>query len=330
MRRRRLVLFIAATAATCPFVARSQQLTTGRIPRIGILGVASPADGFRGVHAFKAGLQEHGHVEGKTYVIEHRWAHGQYELLDSLAAELVRLPVDIIYVSTTAATLAAKRATATIPIVFANVGAPVELGLAASMARPGGNSTGLTYFVSAEIVGKQMQLLKEARPQTSVVALLWNPANTTTLRSLREAQAAAGSLKLDVHVFEVRGPGDLEASFAAMTAAGVDALLVLPDPVLSEHRTVLGMLALKARLPSIFGSREDLADGCLMAYGVNRLDLIRRAAGYVDKILKGAKPGDLPVEQPTKYELIVNLNTGKALGIAIPDSILARADEVIE
>ena len=328
MRRRDFITLLSGAAAW-PLAVRAQQ-PAGKVARIGILGVASPSDGARSNNAFEAGLRDLGYVEGKTHVIEYRSANGRYERLDALAAELVRLPVDVIFAPASAAAVAAKKATATIPIVFATVGTPVEVGLAVSLARPGGNSTGLTYFVSPEIVGKQLDVLREIRSQVSRVAILWNPSNRTSQPVLAEAKNAARSLGMQLRIFEARGPDDFESAFRTMVEERTDGLLVLPDPMLSEHRAALGKLALNSGLLTMFGSREDLTVGGLMAYGANRLDLIRRAAGYVDKILKGAKPSELPIEQPTKFEFIINLKTANALGLTISPSLLARADEVIE
>ncbi len=328
MRRRKFIGLLGGTAIW-PLVARAQQ-PAGKVARIGWLGVAPASDGARAVKAFEEGLRDLGYVEGKSLDIEFRFADGWYERLDALAAELVRLPVDVMFAPTTAAALAARNATATIPIVFATVSGPVELGLVVRLARPGGNTTGLTYYVSPEIVGKQLGLLQEIRSQVSRVAILWNPGNPGIPRVLAEAKNAAGLLGMELRIIEARGPDDFEGAFRTMAGERTDGLLVLPDAMLSEHRAALGNLALKSGLPTMFGSREDLAVGGLLAYGATRLDLIRRAAGYVDKILKGAKPADLAVEQPNKFELVINLKTAKALGLTIPESLLARADEVIE
>ena len=329
MKRREFISFVGVALAAWPLRASAQQ-PTGKVTRIGYLGVASASEGARGAKALETGLRELGYLEGKSLVIEYRWANGRHELLDVLATELVRVSMDIIVAPTTAAALAARNATATIPIVFAIVSAPVELGLVDSLARPGGNITGLTYYVSPEIVGKQLQLLQQIGSQISRVALLWVPSNQGQPPPLAEARKAAGLLGMQLRAIEVRGPDDFEGAFRTMLEERTDALLVLPDPRLTEHRMALGNLALKSGLPTMFGSREDLAVGCLMAYGAGRFDLIRRAAGYVDKILKGTKPSDLPVQQPTKFELVVNLASAKALGITIPPSLLAQADEVIE
>jgi len=329
MHRREFIGLLAGVAALRPLKARAQQ-PAGKVTRIGYLGVASASEGARGAKAFETGLRNLGYLDGKSLVIEYRWANGRHEQLDVLATELVRMPVDVIVAPTTAAAVAARNATATIPIVFATVSAPVELGLVDSFARPGGNITGLTYYVSPEIVGKQLQLLQQIGSQISRVALLWVPSNQGQPPLLAEAKKAAGLLGMQLRAIEVRGPDDFEGAFRTMLEERTDALLVLPDPRLGEHRIALGNLALKSGLPTMFGSREDLAVGCLMAYGAGRFDLIRRAAGYVDKILKGTRPSDLPVQQPTKFELVVNLASAKALGITIPPSLLAQADEVIE
>ena len=327
MKRRAFLAGIGAAMAW-PIAIWAQQ-PAGKVPRIGYLGVASAADGARGAEAFETGLRELGHVPGKSVLIDYRWANGRYEKLDVLAKELVRIPMDVIFAPTTAAAVAARKSTATIPIVFSNAYAPVESGLVASLAHPGGNVTGLSYYVSYEIVGKQLQLLREIRPGLSLVAVLWNPDNPAMQRTF-EVTKAAELLGMKLKILEVRGPDDLEGAFRAMAVENAGAILVLPDPMLSENRTALGALALKNELPVMSGSREDISHGILLAYGANRLDLTRRAAGYVDKILKGAKPADLPIEQPTKFDLVVNLATAKTLGHSIPEAFLVRADEVIE
>ncbi|WP_168212831.1 MULTISPECIES: ABC transporter substrate-binding protein [unclassified Bradyrhizobium] len=329
MHRREFIGLLAGAAALRPLKARAQQ-PAGKVTRIGYLGVASVSEGARGAKAFETGLRDLGHLDGKSLVIEYRWANGRHEQLDVLATELVRLPVDVIVAPTTAAAIAARNATATIPIVFATVSAPVELGLVDSLARPGGNITGLAYYISPEIVGKQLQLLQQTGAQISRVAVLSVPFNMGHPPLLAEAKQVAGSLGVQLRIIEVRGPDDFEGAFRTMVEERTAALLVLPDPRLGEHRMALGNLALKSGLPTMFGSREDLAVGCLMAYGAVRFDLIRRAATYVDKIIKGAKPSDLPVEQPTKFELVINLRTAKALGLELPTSLLLSADEVIE
>jgi len=327
MRRRAFITLVGAAAAW-PVVARAQQ-PAGKVPRVGYLGVASASDGRRGVEAFETGLRELGHVPGKSLVIDYRWASGRYEQLEGLAWELARIPVDVIFAPTTAASLAAQKVTATIPIVFSTAYAPVETGLVASLARPGGNITGLSYYVSFEILGKQLELLREIRPGLSQVAVLWNP-NNPAMQRISEVKKAAESLGIHLRIIEARGPDDFDGAFLTMARESADAILVLPDPMLSENRAALGALALKNRLPMMTGSREDISPGVLMAYGANRSDLTRRAASYVEKILKGAKPADLPIEQPTKFDLVVNLATARAISLPIPEAFLVRADEVIE
>jgi putative ABC transport system substrate-binding protein len=326
--KRREFLGVVGGAAAWPMAARAQQ-PKSKAAHIGYLGAASASGGAPGVKALETGFRDLGYVEGKSYVIEYRWANGKREQLVEFGNEFARMPVDVIIAPTTGAALAAKKATATIPIVFATVAAPVELGLVDSLARPGGNVTGLVYFVSPLIIGKQLQLLKEIRAQVSRVAVLWKPSEASS-PLVTQAKKAAGLLGMQLRVIEARGPDDFEDAFRTMTEEHTDALLVLPDPILSEHRAALGRLALEIRLPMMVGSREDLAVGCLMAYGASRADLIRRAAGYVDKILKGSKAADLPVEQPTKFELLINLATARALDLSLPSTLLAGADEVIE
>jgi putative tryptophan/tyrosine transport system substrate-binding protein len=328
MRRRDFVTVLGGAVTAWPLIAFAQQ-AAGRVGRIGYLGAASAADG-RGGEALENGLRELGHVPGRSVLIEYRWASGKLEQLDVLAGELVRLPVDVLVAPTTSAALAAKRVTSTVPIVFATVATPVELGLVNSLARPGGNVTGLSYYISPEIVGKQLQLLQSISPRISRVAILWVPGNAGLPPMLEEATRAAEQLGLQLRLIETQGPADFEAAFRSMVEQRADALLVLPDARLSEHRIALGMLALEKGLPAMFGSREDMAAGCLMAYGPGRLDLIRRSAGYVDKILKGARPADLPVEQPTKFELLINLKSAKALGVEVPTALLLSAEELIE
>jgi len=328
MNRRDLIAALGSAAVAWPLAARAQQ-PRAKVTRIGYLGLASASDGVRGADAFETGLRDLGYTPGKSLFIEYRWASGRYEQLDALATELVRVPVDVIFAPTTAAAIAAKNASATIPIVFSNAYAPIEVGLVGSFARPGGNVTGLTYYVSYEIFGKQLELLREVVPGLSKVAVLWNPSNPASQRTF-EVKKAADLLAIQLRIIEAREPADLEGAFRIMAGERTDALLVLPDPMLSENRAALGALALKNRLPTMSGSREDISVGVLMAYGANRLDLTRRAAGYVDKILRGTKPADLPIEQPTKFELVVNLATAKGIGLTMPEAFLLRADEVIE
>jgi putative tryptophan/tyrosine transport system substrate-binding protein len=300
------------------------------VPRIGVLGPRSHADGARYVDAFRRGLRELGWIEGKNVVIEYRWADGRAERLPDLAAELVRLKVDVIFAGATSVTLAVRSATDTIPIVMATGGDPVELRLVASLARPGGNVTGLAYSVGSDTFGKQLELLKEVVPKVRRVAVLYNPTNPAQALAMKEVTARARSLGLQLQLLEARGPNEFDGAFSAMAKERVGALLVVADAFFGFHRERLRDLAAKNRLPAIYGLREHTEAGGLMSYSVDILDSFGRAASYVDKILKGAKPADLPVEQPTKFELVINIKTAKALGLTITPSLLVRADRTIE
>jgi putative ABC transport system substrate-binding protein len=269
-------------------------------------------------------------MEGENLVIERRWAEGRVERFPSLAAELVRLKVEVIVAGPTPPAVAAKNATGTIPIVMWGVGDPVGQGLVASLARPGGNVTGLSFSVGWETFGKGLELLKETVPKVRRVAVLSNPANASHALAIENVKVAARSLGVQLQLLEARGPEEFEGAFAAMAKERVAALLVPTDPVFFLHRARLAELAAKNRLPSVHSLREYVEAGGLMSYGPSLLDLLRRAATFVDKILKGAKPADLPVEQPTKFELVINLKTAKALGLTIPQSLLLRTDQVIE
>jgi len=280
--------------------------------------------------AFRQGLRELGWVEGQNIAIEYRFAEGRFDRLPDLAAELVRLKVDIIVAQPTPAAVAAKNATKTIPIVMISVGDPVGLGLIASLARPGGNVTGSSYSVGPEIAGKLLELLKETVPKVRRVAILWNPANPAQPLFIRELNVAAPSLGVQLQLLEARGPNEFEGAFAAMAKERAGALLVMADGMFLLHRTRLADLAARSRLPAAYGVRDHVDAGGLMSYGSSTRDLFRRSATFVDKILKGAKPADLPVEQPTKFELVINAKTAKALGLTIPPSLLQRADEVIQ
>jgi putative ABC transport system substrate-binding protein len=273
-------------------------------------------------------LRELGYVEGGSIVIEYRFAEGKLERLSDLAAELVRLKVDVLVAAGgTPAASAAKRATTMIPIVMTNIGDPVAVGLVASLARPGWNVTGLS-LLGPDTAGKRLELLKEVVPALSRVAVLWNPANPSHALHLKETLAAARALGVQVQSLEARGPEDFETAFKAARGAG--GILALGDPVYRLHRAAIIDLARRNRLPAIYEFRQYVAAGGLMSYGASLNDLYRRAAYYVDRILKGAKPADLPVEQPTKFELVVNMKTAKALGLTIPHSVLIRADQVIQ
>jgi putative ABC transport system substrate-binding protein len=268
-------------------------------------------------------------VEGRNIAIEYRWAEGKVERLPAFAVELLGLKVDVIVAVSTPDALAARKATRTIPIVFVTAGDPVDSGLVAGIARPGGNVTGLS-LLAPEIVARQLQTLKEAVPKASRVAVLSNSANPNTPLLVKETEAAARSLGVRLQLLGVRGDDAFDSAFSAVTKERPDALFVLFDPLLFLHRTRIVEFANKNRLPAMYAHREFAEVGGLMAYGADLRDNYRRAAIYVDKILKGAKPADLPVEQPTKFELVINLKTAKALGLTIPQSLLQRADEVIQ
>ncbi len=320
----RFALFFAAAILAVPLGADAQP--TGKVFRIGVLALSfahSPS-----YEAFLKGLRDLGDVEGRNLVIELREAGGRLERLPQVAAELVGLQVDVIFAPSTPIVLAAQQATTKIPVVFASAGDPVGSGLVASIARPGGNVTGLSLF-APEIVAKQLQLLKEAVPKASRVAVLSNPALPYTALMVKETEAAARSLGVRVQLLGVREAAALDGAFSAATQERAGALFVLFDPLLFAHRTRIVEFANKNRLPAMAPHREYAEVGGLMAYGADLRDNFRRAATYVHKILAGAKPADLPVEQPTKFELVINLKTAKALGLTIPQSVLIRTDEVI-
>jgi putative tryptophan/tyrosine transport system substrate-binding protein len=331
MRRREFITLLGGAAAW-PLGARAQQ--TDKVARIGLLiggSFESPeAQAFRDV--FVQGLRELGYMEGTNVVIESRGADGNIERLLGLATELSRLNVDVIVAGATPGARAAQQATTTIPIVGNAMGDPVQDGLVASLARPGGNITGTT-FLGPELVPKRLALLKEAMPGVSRVAVLWHPgafSDLTTKDMRTEVEAAAARLGVHLQFVEVRTSAEFESAFSAMAAGRAEALFQFPSTMLFAERRRLVELAAMHRLPAMFNTREFAELGGLIAYGVSISDLSRRSATYVDKILRGAKPSDLPVEQPTKFELFINLKTAKSLGIDIPASLLARADEVIE
>jgi putative tryptophan/tyrosine transport system substrate-binding protein len=322
-----LLVTLALCLCTAPFLSDAQ--SPGKVPRIGFLGHSSPAVASPLLEAFRQGLHEHGWMEGQNLVIEYRWAEGNFALLPQLAAELVRLKVDVIVTSGgTPAALAAKQATVTIPIVMAVSVDPVEMGLVAHLAHPGGNLTGLTLFVEG-FSGKRLELLKETVPEATRVAVLANPANPGNATQWRETQVATQALRLQLYRLEVHDPTELDTAFTVMLSERADALIVLDDPLFVTQRARLVALAATSRLPAIYGFREHAEAGGLMAYGANFPALFRRAATYVHKILKGATPADLPVEQPTKFELVINLKTAKDLGLTISPTLLFQADEVI-
>ncbi|MFQ5946033.1 MAG: ABC transporter substrate-binding protein [Anaerolineae bacterium] len=330
MKLRIAALIVALALGLLAVALPAEAEKAGKVYRIGNLAAASHSAAAANRDAFLQGLRERGWVEGENLIIESRYAEGKLERLPDLAAELVRLRVDVIHAVSTTATRAAMNATTTIPIVFSLVGNPVELGFVASLARPGGNVTGLTSVAGFEIFGKQLELLKDALPNASRVAVLYNPANLYIPVALRETEAAARSLGLQLQNREARGPDEFDSVFAAMTTERADALLVLPDAMFFHHRTRLADLAAKHRLPAMYGHTPHAKAGGLMVYAASMTDLFRRAAGYLDKILRGVNPAELPVERPRKFELIINLKTAKALGLTIPPSVLLRADKVIK
>ena len=312
-----------------PLAAKGQQ--AGRVYRIGYLSTPTRTSVEHALNAFLLKLRELGWVESQNLMIEYRWAEGNVERLPDLAAELVRLKVDIIVAPAGSAALAAKKATSAIPIVMMFPIDPVELGLVASLARPGGNVTGTTFAPGASISGKQLELLMEAVPHATRVAIFWNPADSSFAPQVEEVlEAAARSRHVRLQRVEARRPEEFDSAFASMAREHAQALLVGNSSTFLAHGAKLAELAVKWRLPTMSNFREMVEAGGLMAYGVNMTDFIGRAAVYVDKILRGANPADLPVEQPTRFELVINLKTAKALGIAVPQSLLLRADEVIQ
>jgi ABC-type uncharacterized transport system substrate-binding protein len=316
---------IAASSA-----ARAQ--APAKVPRIGLLGDTSPPVESRGSGdaAFRDGLRELGYVEERNVTLEYRYAEGKREALPGLAADLVRSRVDVIVALGPAAARAAKGATATIPVVFVGSGDPIAEGLVTSLARPGGNVTGLAIIAGVDIVGKRLELLKEVVPGVTLVAMLWNPTNPSHVATLKELPGFARSLKVEIKAMEARGPEDFEGAFASMRKSRVGGLLVLADGLYVLHTERLTSLSLEGRLPTVYGNRSFVKAGGLMAYQADFVPLFRRSATLVDKILKGAKPADIPVEQLTQVELTVNLKTAKALGLTMPPSLLLRANEIIQ
>jgi len=300
-----------------------------RLPRIGFLGNSTATLEANLIGPFRDGLRDLGYVEGQNILIEYQWAEGKYERLPALIAELIALKVDVIVTAGTPASLAVKKATTSVPLVMIAVGDPVGTGLVASLARPGGNATGVTS-ISPELEGKRLELLREVFPGVARIAVLWNPVSPFQVVAEKEVQAAAGVLRIPVLSLGVRAAEELDNAFAAILREQANALLVLADRLFLHNRERIMEFAAKNRLPGVHAYRELVEAGGLMSYGPSYADLHRRAATYVDKILKGARPSDLPVERPTKFELVVNLKAAKALGIDIPQSVLLRADEMIE
>jgi putative tryptophan/tyrosine transport system substrate-binding protein len=310
-----------------PLAAEAQQ--AGKVPRLGILWPYSSSVASPFAEAFRQGLRDAGYVEGQNIVVEERWAEGNFDRLPSLAADLARRKVDIIVAASTPAVQAAKQATRTIPIVMTLVSDPVESGIVASLGRPGGNVTGLS-LMHPELSGKRLALLKEVNPKISGVAVFWSSSTPAYPVILRETEAAARSLGMHLQTMKVRGPAGVDKAFTSIIRERISALVVLPDAMFrNQHRRIID-LAAKNRLPAMYWSRDLVDAGGLMAYGANIPDIHRQAAVFVDKILKGAKPNDLPIEQPAKLELVINLKTAKALGMTIPPSLLQRADRVVE
>ena len=325
--KRRYFLALLGAAATWPLAARSQQKT---IPVIGFLGIATAAVYAPWLAAFRRGLADMGYIEGQNLSIEYRWAEDRVDQLPALAAELVGRNVDVIATTGgTAGVLAAKAATSTIPIVFSGGSDLVATGVVASLARPGGNITGIS-IMGAEMMPKRFELLSELLPEAKVVALLVNPSNPTTEPTTKDVQAAARAKGVQISILKARTEAEIEAAFDNLRDLKADALLVGADPLFNNRREQLVALASRHAIPAMYEWRESVDAGGLISYGPNFTNLVRQVGTYAGKILKGAKPADLPVQQPTKFELVINLKTAKALGLTIPPSILALADEVIE
>jgi putative ABC transport system substrate-binding protein len=330
MDRRAFIGTMTGSLLAAPLAAEGQP--AGKVPRVGVLVPGDPTPGslpLQVFEAFRSGLRELGHIEGQTIVLEPRWDENRAERYASLASALVDLKVDVIVAGTTPTSLAAKSATTTIPIVMAAFGAdPVTLGLVASLSRPGGNVTGLT-LQAYDLPGKRLELLKEALPSISRVVLFWHPVSPSRTE-ITGYETAARALGLQLQAIQVGGPEDFDGAFRAVGRSGARAVVMIQSAAYATHRVKLASIALKTRLATMSGETGFARDGGLMNYGPNIPESWKRAATYVDKILKGAKPGDLPIEQPTKFDLVINLKTAKALGLTIPPSLLTRADQVIE
>jgi putative ABC transport system substrate-binding protein len=324
---RRAFLAGAAALLAAPRAAEAQR--PGKVHRIGFLSGSSAAMSKSAVEEFWRGLRELGYVEGENMIIEYRWAEGQQSRLPQLAADLARISPDLILAATSQSALAAHNATPSIPIVMVNVGDPVRLGLAVSLGRPGKNLTGLTSF-GPELAAKRLGLLREVVPQIRRIAVLYNPGNPTISVSLKETEAAARTLAVQLQFLGIAGPDDVATAFRNVTTGRAEAILVIADQVFNLLAAQISALALSNRLPTMFSNRHLMDAGGLMAYSPDFFASYRRAATFVDKILKGARPGDLPIEEPTTFELVINLKTAKALGLTIPPSLLLRADQVIQ
>jgi putative tryptophan/tyrosine transport system substrate-binding protein len=326
MRRREFLVLLTGAAAAWPLTAAAQQ--PGKLARIGYLGFGTAFAWSTRVEAMRAGLRDLGYIEGKNIVIEFRWAE-TIDRLGELAAELVRMNVDVIFATASTEVDVARQATKTIPIVFATHADPVGIGHVASLARPGGNITGLT-MVLTDIVAKELEILKEALPHAQRIGVLWSPTMASHALALQEVEAARERLRIQVHTVPARTAQDFDGAFATMARERVECVLVVSSSLTRAEHKLLAELTLKHQLPGMFGTRDNVEAGGLMSYAPDLHDLTRRAASYIDKILKGAKPAELPVEQASKYQLVINLKTAKALGLIIPPTLLARADEVIE
>ncbi len=326
MRRREFITLLGGTAATWPLVARSQQAR--KVPRIGFLGLSSPSTFASRLEGFRLGLRDFGYVEGTNITIEYRWAEGRYERLPDLAAELVRSNVDLIVTHATPGSLAAKRATTTIPIVVALIGDPIASGIVASVARPGGNITGQSFF-NAEVRAKRIEFLKEVMPRLTRVAVILNADNPATGPEFQAMETTAQSLNIKLQPFRLRGPGELVSAFESMEQAQIEAVETGDDPLSIGNVGAIVALAARGRLLSI-GPEDVARAGGTMGYGADVVAIYRHAAFFVDKILKGAKPADLPIERASKFQFVLNLKAAKALGLEVPTATLLRADEVIE
>ena len=326
MRRREFIALVGGAAATWPFAARAQQ--AGKLPTIGFLAVG-PASAFAGrVEALRTGLRDLGYTEGKNVVIEFRWADS-VDQLPAFAADLVRMNVDVIFANSSTLVQPARQATKTIPVVFSNHADPIGTGHVASLPRPGGNITGLSMLLT-DLVAKELEILTQAIPHATQIGVLWNPTAPSHQFALTAVKTAGEKLGVRLVLVPARSADDFKGAFSTMSQAGVAGILVIASPLSAIQRVPLAELALKHRLPEMVGTREEVEAGGFMSYGADIDDLYRRAALYIDKIFKGAKPADLPVEQASKYQLVINLKTAKALGIELPPTLLARADEVIE
>jgi putative tryptophan/tyrosine transport system substrate-binding protein len=326
MRRRKFITLLGGAAVAWPLAARAQQ--TPKVARIGVLGSTFASPWASRIEAFRSGLRDLGYVEGENIVIEFRWAEEKYDQLPHLAAELIRLKVDVLVTYGTPGSLLAKRATTTVPIVMVHSGDAVAAGIVKSLVRPGGNLTGMTYFLP-ELMAKRIEMLREVVPRIRQVAIPVKPDNAFFTTALRALEGPAKSLDIRLQQFEVREANDFADAFAAMPKSGVDAVVILEDAVFVSNARIIADLAAKHRLPS--AGFDDFAQaGGLIGYGIDFLEMYRRAAVFVDKILKGAKPADLPIEQATKFVAVINMKTAKALGLEVPVTLLVRADEVIE